>query len=85
MSRVEYVYTFLDVFSILVIFFTTSIGDRYKLNANYRTIKLYLLVVPMITLLVLALRSQNVVVCFIVGMLMIVSITIKKLGGTIYG
>lgn len=77
--------TVLDVFSILVIFFTTSIGDRYKLNANYRTIKLYLLVVPMITLLVLALRSQNVVVWFIVGMLMIVSITIKKLGGTIYG
>ncbi len=77
--------TVLDVFSILVIFFTTSIGDRYKMNTNYRTIKLYLLLVPMVALLVVALRSQNAVVWFIVGMLMIVSIIIKKLGGAIYG
>ncbi|MDY6439401.1 hypothetical protein SSU93_05790 [Enterococcus avium] len=77
--------TVLDVFSILVIFFTTSIIDRFNLNANYRTITLYLLVIPMITLLVVALKSQNIVVWFIVGMLMIVSITIRKLGGAIYG
>lgn len=77
--------TVLDVFSILVIFFTTSIIDRFNLNANYRTITLYLLVIPMITLLLVALKSQNIVVWFIVGMLMIVSITIRKLGGAIYG